>query len=179
MLVEPYIAGKELTCAVMGDKALGVIEIVPAVKFYDYEAKYAPGGSQASAAGAGLARGLRGMPAAVARRAPRARLPRRHPRRFPLRRRARRARAASVCLEVNTQPGMTETSLVPEMARARRHLVRRAGALDGRGRLARPLAQCRAAARRAGRRALVFLRVLRRGFDPGLGPGLDVPIIGM
>ncbi len=92
VLVEPYIAGKELTCAVMGDKALGVIEIVPAVKFYDYEAKYAPGGSQASAAGAGLARGLRGMPAAFARRAPRARLPRRHPRRLPLRRCARRAR---------------------------------------------------------------------------------------
>src|SRR6516162_11292436 len=45
VLVEPYIPGKELTCAVVGDKALGVIEIVPAVKFYDYEAKYAPGGS--------------------------------------------------------------------------------------------------------------------------------------
>ena len=46
MLVEPYIPGKELTCAVMGDKALGVIEIVPTTKFYDYEAKYAPGGSK-------------------------------------------------------------------------------------------------------------------------------------
>src|SRR5664279_5349770 len=34
VLVEPYIPGKELTCAVMGDKALGVIEIVPTVKFY-------------------------------------------------------------------------------------------------------------------------------------------------
>src|SRR6185437_7467814 len=42
VLVEPYIPGKELTCAVMGDKALGVIEIVAATKFYDYEAKYAP-----------------------------------------------------------------------------------------------------------------------------------------
>ena len=46
VLVEPFIPGKELTCAVMGDKALGVIEIVPATKFYDYEAKYAPGGSK-------------------------------------------------------------------------------------------------------------------------------------
>ena len=46
ILVEPYIPGKELTCAVMGDRALGVIEIVPTVKFYDYEAKYAPGGSK-------------------------------------------------------------------------------------------------------------------------------------
>ena len=43
VIVESYIAGKELTCAVMGDAALGVIEIVPMVRFYDYEAKYAPG----------------------------------------------------------------------------------------------------------------------------------------
>ena len=46
VIVEKYIAGKELTCAVIGDEALGVIEIVPAVRFYDYEAKYAPGGSK-------------------------------------------------------------------------------------------------------------------------------------
>ena len=46
VVVEPYIPGKELTCAVMGEKVLGVIEIVPTVKFYDYEAKYAPGGSR-------------------------------------------------------------------------------------------------------------------------------------
>ena len=46
MLCERYIPGKELTCAVMGDKALDVIEIVPTVRFYDYEAKYAPGGSK-------------------------------------------------------------------------------------------------------------------------------------
>ncbi len=45
VLAEPFIPGKELTCAVMGDKALGVIEIVPTARFYDYEAKYAPGGS--------------------------------------------------------------------------------------------------------------------------------------
>src|ERR1043165_5581183 len=46
LLAEPFIAGKELTCAVMGDRALGVIEIVPTARFYDYEAKYAPGGSR-------------------------------------------------------------------------------------------------------------------------------------
>ena len=45
LMVESYMPGKELTCAVMGDEALGVIEIVPTVRFYDYEAKYAPGGS--------------------------------------------------------------------------------------------------------------------------------------
>ena len=41
------------------------------------------------------------------------------------------------CLEVNTQPGMTETSLVPEMAQHAGITFRRAGPLDGRGRLAR------------------------------------------
>ena len=46
VMVESYIAGKELTCAVMGDQALDVIEIVPATRFYDYEAKYAAGGSK-------------------------------------------------------------------------------------------------------------------------------------
>jgi D-alanine-D-alanine ligase len=44
-LVEAFVPGRELTCAVMGDVALGVIDIVPAVGFYDYKAKYAPGGS--------------------------------------------------------------------------------------------------------------------------------------
>src|SRR3954447_6747617 len=46
VVVEKYIPGKELTCAVVADEALGVIEIVPNVRFYDYEAKYAPGGSK-------------------------------------------------------------------------------------------------------------------------------------
>ena len=46
VIVEKYIAGKELTCAVMGEEPFGVIEIVPAAGFYDYEAKYAPGGSK-------------------------------------------------------------------------------------------------------------------------------------
>jgi D-alanine-D-alanine ligase len=41
--VRALYPGKELTCAVMGDQALDVIEIVPTVRFYDYEAKYAPG----------------------------------------------------------------------------------------------------------------------------------------
>jgi len=46
IMAERFIAGRELTCAVMGDVALGVIDIVPQVGFYDYEAKYAPGGSR-------------------------------------------------------------------------------------------------------------------------------------
>jgi D-alanine-D-alanine ligase len=115
LLVEPYIPGKELTCAVMGEEALGVIEIVPAVKFYDYEAKYAPGGSKHL------------LPAPIA---------------SPVYAEVRRLSLAAhdalgcrgisradfryddtldgtkglACLEVNTQPGMTEVSLVPELA---------------------------------------------------------------
>jgi D-alanine-D-alanine ligase len=115
VLVEPYIAGKELTCAVVGDQSLGVIEIVPAVKFYDYEAKYAPGGSKhllpapvspevyeacrRFALAAHRALGCRGVTRADFRYDD-----------------ARPGIEGLACLEVNTQPGMTETSLVPDLA---------------------------------------------------------------
>lgn len=49
VLVERYIAGREITVAVLGNrelKALPVIEIIPRNDFYDFDAKYAPGGSQ-------------------------------------------------------------------------------------------------------------------------------------
>ena len=114
VLVEPYIPGKELTCAVMGDRALGVIEIVPTVRFYDYEAKYAPGGSkhllpapvpadtyrevQRLALAAYRALGCRGVT------------------RSDFRFDDGLGAKGLFCLEVNTQPGMTETSLVPELA---------------------------------------------------------------
>jgi D-alanine-D-alanine ligase len=115
VIVEKYIAGKELTCAVMGERALGVIEIVPAVRFYDYEAKYAPGGSKhllpapvssfvyqqvrRLALAAHCALGCRGVSRADFRYDDRI-----------------EGTGGLVCLEVNTQPGMTETSLVPELA---------------------------------------------------------------
>lgn len=115
VLVERYVAGKELTCAVMGDVALGVIDIVPSQGFYDYDAKYAPGGSihilpakikpkiyqevQKLALRAHQALGCRGVSRADFRYDDRA-----------------DGMTGLVCLEVNTQPGMTETSLVPEMA---------------------------------------------------------------
>jgi len=115
VLVEPYIPGKELTCAVMGEQALGVIEIVPSVQFYDYEAKYAPGGSKhllpapvsaevyeecrRLALAAHRALGCRGVTRADFRYDD-----------------SRAGTAGLACLEVNTQPGMTETSLVPELA---------------------------------------------------------------
>src|SRR4029077_1829200 len=46
MMVEEYVPGRELTVSVMGDRALGVPEIVTDLEFYDYEAKSAPGGSR-------------------------------------------------------------------------------------------------------------------------------------
>jgi D-alanine-D-alanine ligase len=115
VIVEKYIAGKELTCAVVGEEALGVIEIVPAVRFYDYEAKYAPGGSKhllpapvssfvyqqarRLSLAAHRALGCRGVSRADFRYDDRI-----------------EGTGGLVCLEVNTQPGMTETSLVPELA---------------------------------------------------------------
>ena len=114
VLCESYIPGLELTCAVMGDRALDVIEIVPTVRFYDYEAKYAPGGSKhllpaplkpnvyqevrRLALQAHQALGCRGVSRADFRYDERA------------------GTQGLFCLEVNTQPGMTETSLVPELA---------------------------------------------------------------
>src|SRR5581483_3644818 len=115
VLVEPYIAGKELTCAVMGDQVLGVIEIVPTVKFYDYEAKYAPGGSK-HLLPAPIAADVYGEVQRLALAAHRA-LGCRGVTRSDFRFDDTLGPAKGLfCLEVNTQPGMTETSLVPELA---------------------------------------------------------------
>jgi D-alanine-D-alanine ligase len=115
VLVEPYIPGKELTCAVMGDRAFGVIEIVPTVKFYDYEAKYAPGGSKHLLPAPIAADSYREVQrlALAAHRALGCRGVTRSDFRFDD---SLGAIKGLFCLEVNTQPGMTETSLVPELA---------------------------------------------------------------
>jgi D-alanine-D-alanine ligase len=113
LLAEKYVAGMELTCAVMGDKPMDVIEIVvPSAGFYGFDAKYAKGGSihilpahlkpivyqkvQESALRAHQALGCRGVSRADFRYDERL--------------------DELVILEVNTQPGMTETSLVPDLA---------------------------------------------------------------
>jgi D-alanine-D-alanine ligase len=115
VLVEPFIAGKELTCAVMGEKALGVIEIVPATKFYDYEAKYAPGGSKhilPAPISSEVYEECRRLSVAAHRA-----LECRGVSRADFRYDDTRAGLQGLfCLEVNTQPGMTETSLVPDLA---------------------------------------------------------------
>lgn len=113
-LAEKFAPGLELTCAVMGQVALGVIEIVQNARFYDYESKYAPGGSthiyparikpniyqeiQQLALRAHQALGCRGVT------------------RTDFRFDETAGEGGLVCLEVNTQPGMTRTSLVPELA---------------------------------------------------------------
>jgi D-alanine-D-alanine ligase len=115
VMVESYVAGRELTCAVLGDKPLDIIEVVTDQRFYDYHAKYTKGGSkhvlpaelssfvyqnvQMLALRAHQALGCRGVSRADFRYDDRP-----------------GGTGALVCLEVNTQPGMTATSLVPEMA---------------------------------------------------------------
>jgi D-alanine-D-alanine ligase len=117
IMVERYIAGRELTCGVIDGRATSIIEIVPdkALEFYDYEAKYAPGGSkhilpadlppdvaariQYHTLNAHNALGCRGVSRADFRYDD-----------------TPGGMGEIVCLEVNTQPGMTGTSLVPELA---------------------------------------------------------------
>ena len=116
LLAERFVAGKELTCAVIGDCPTDIIEVQPVSEaFYGYDAKYSKGGS------------IHIIPAKVK--------PKIYHEVQELSLRAHRAlgcRGVSrsdfrwddsvgedgelVCLEVNTQPGMTETSLVPDMA---------------------------------------------------------------
>ncbi|OIR09976.1 D-alanine--D-alanine ligase B [mine drainage metagenome] len=114
VLAEPFIPGREITVAVMGDKALGVTEITSDRGFYDYTAKYAPGGSrhlvpaplpeaafaeaQRLAVAAHQALGCRGVS------------------RTDLRYDDSSGEGKFYVLEINTQPGMTDTSLVPEQA---------------------------------------------------------------
>ena len=116
VMVERYVYGRELTCGVMGDVALGVTEVVPqGHAFYDYDSKYVKGGSkhvipaqispniyqkvQTLALKAHQAIGCRGV----------SRSDFRYDDRFS-------ENGELIWLEVNTQPGMTPTSLVPEMA---------------------------------------------------------------
>ena len=112
VLVEEYVAGRELTTAVMGDRALAVTDII-ADGWYDYHAKYAPGGSR-HVVPADSGGDHRGLPRLRAARPPGARLPRGQPHRLPLGRAA--GLGGLVLLEINTQPGMTPTSLAPEQA---------------------------------------------------------------
>lgn len=116
MLVERFVPGRELTVAVMGDRPLGVIEIRSRSTWYDYESKYAAGGSEhiipaaihpkaydeacRIAVAAHAALGCRGISRADLRYDDTAGEP-----------------GKLYLLEINTQPGMTPTSLVPDAGR--------------------------------------------------------------
>ncbi|HHZ76158.1 MAG: D-alanine--D-alanine ligase B [Alphaproteobacteria bacterium MarineAlpha3_Bin6] len=110
VMAEQYISGRELTVAVMGERALGVTEIKTGHLFYDYDAKYSDGGSihQVPAQ----------LPQDIYDEAMRISV---------LAHKTLGCRGISradmrydgkdlYLLEVNTQPGMTPTSLVPEQA---------------------------------------------------------------
>ena len=114
VLLERYIPGRELTVAVLGDEALPIVEISPKGGFYDYEHKYTAGMSEYFCPAdlpeplaarvkdlgvrASLALGCRGVSRVDFRLSP---------------------ANEPYCLEVNTIPGMTPTSLVPMAAKAR------------------------------------------------------------
>lgn len=112
VMIEPYVAGKELAVGVMDGKAMTVTDIIPHRAFYDYDAKYAEGGS------------THVVPAPIAAHAfekamklsemAHAALGCRGVTRSDLR--YDDVNDVLVLLEVNTQPGMTPTSLVPEQA---------------------------------------------------------------
>jgi D-alanine-D-alanine ligase len=112
-MVEQYIPGRELTVCVLEDRALFVTEIITQEAFYDYHAKYATGGSY-HVVPAELPDEITNQAKDIALAAHRA-LGCRGATRADLRYDDTTGRL--VLLEVNTQPGMTATSLLPEQAR--------------------------------------------------------------
>lgn len=114
MMVEEFVPGRELTVSVMGERALCVTEITTDLEFYDYEAKYAPGGSRhvlPAQVPERIARDCMEM-SVIAHKA----LGCRGVSRTDFRYDDTGAKPRLILLETNTQPGMTPTSLVPEQA---------------------------------------------------------------
>jgi D-alanine-D-alanine ligase len=114
VMIEDYVPGRELTVSVMDNRGLAVTEIVPKTPFYDYEAKYAAGGSQ-HVVPAKLSAAVTEEAMRLAERA-HAALGCRGVSRTDFRYDDTDGRSRLIVLEVNTQPGMTPTSLVPEQA---------------------------------------------------------------
>jgi D-alanine-D-alanine ligase len=113
LMVEDYIAGRELTSGVLGDQVLGVTEIIPiGHDYYDFDAKYADGGSR-HVCPAEIPDDLRARIEDFTLRAHRA-MGCRGASRSDFRYDPETDRL--IWLEVNTQPGMTPTSLLPELA---------------------------------------------------------------
>ncbi len=116
VMVERYVAGREITVAVMGDRALGVTELRPRDGFYDYAAKYTEGLAD-HLVPAPLPRHAYDEAMRFAELAHRT-LGCRGVTRADLRYDDTAGEPGEVTLlEINTQPGMTPMSLVPELAR--------------------------------------------------------------
>ena len=117
LLAEPFIRGRELTVAVLGDEALCVTELKPHNDFYDFEAKYTDGVTEhvcPADVPADIARSMMEM-ALTSHRL----LGCKGASRSDFRWDDDQGEAGIYLLEVNTQPGMTPLSLVPEQARER------------------------------------------------------------
>ncbi|MEM1298796.1 MAG: D-alanine--D-alanine ligase, partial [Pseudomonadota bacterium] len=114
MMVEQFIPGRELTVAVMGDRALAVTDIIATQGWYDYHAKYAAGGSRHEVP-ADIPPAIEAICTEYALTAHRA-LGCRGLSRTDFRWDESRGADGLVLLETNTQPGMTPTSLAPEQA---------------------------------------------------------------
>jgi D-alanine-D-alanine ligase len=117
LLAEPFIRGRELTVAVVGDQALGVTELKPVAGFYDYDAKYTDG-LTVHVCPAEIPGAIAATTMAMALEAHRL-LGCRGASRSDFRWDDERGEAGIYLLEVNTQPGMTPLSLVPEQAKQR------------------------------------------------------------
>ena len=115
LLAEPYIRGRELTSAVLGDRALGVTELVPKSGFYDFDAKYTDGMTE-HVCPARIPEEIARLCCEYALRAHRL-LGCRGVSRSDFRWDDERGQDGLFLLETNTQPGMTPLSLVPEQAR--------------------------------------------------------------
>ncbi|TRW17157.1 D-alanine--D-alanine ligase [Glacieibacterium frigidum] len=117
LLAEPFVAGRELTVAVLDGKALAVTELVSTQGFYDYDAKYTDGLTEHHCP-ADLPADVEASALDMAARA-HAALGCRGASRSDFRYDPAQGEAGLYLLEVNTQPGMTPLSLVPEQAKYR------------------------------------------------------------
>jgi D-alanine-D-alanine ligase len=115
LLAEPYIRGRELTAAVLGDRALMVTELVPKSGFYDFDAKYTDGMTE-HVCPAQIPETITRLCLDYALQAHRL-LGCRGCSRSDFRWDDERGEDGLFLLETNTQPGMTPLSLVPEQAR--------------------------------------------------------------
>jgi len=115
LLAEPFIKGRELTVAVLGGEALAVTELKPLAGFYDYDAKYTDGLTE-HVCPADVPEDIAAAMMDMAARSHRL-LGCKGASRSDFRWNDEQGAAGIYLLEVNTQPGMTPLSLVPEQAR--------------------------------------------------------------